>query len=99
MTFLILFIACIIIISFVTVATRQSAALLSNDEAVKATVLSITKRWTYFTVLFEAEGGDRITLDIYGQLLLAVGDIGMLTYHRTVFKSFERVDNIASTSK
>ncbi len=93
MAFLLFFLGLCLFIAIIVVATRSTAAKISDDEPIKVKVVSITKRWAFHTVLFETEDKKRITIDVYGNLLFTVGDVGMLTYHKTEFKSFNRLSD------
>jgi hypothetical protein len=73
-----------------TVANGTEANL-SKDEPVKAKVIDINRRGSMAaTIIFEMENGDRVSLIVpnANSATLLIGDIGMLTYHKTVFKSF-----------
>jgi len=86
-----------IIIGAGKAASQNFEASLVKTDPVFAKVKEISHRGSLATtIIFELSDGSRVSLAVptkdYGTLV--VGDTGLLTYHKTVFKSFVREEPI-----
>ncbi len=90
--FIIGFLMLIMFFAFVSVYSKSTAAALSHDEPIFVKIVDLQRKALETLVVFETMDGNRISLKIPPQSAskLIVDDAGLLTYHKTVFKSFVR---------
>ena len=81
-----------IFVGLVKDTIEKRKAIRADNEPVKATLIEKRRKAMATMALFETEDGNRILLEIPREVAeyMAVGDIGMLSYYKKIFRSFIR---------